>query len=252
MVGRFCLALDELERDDDIKVIVIAGAGTDLSTGLDVAEAERMYNLFSRPGHRIPSQRARLAAHHELWWGPEGMYNRLLHCRKITVLAARGQCLGVGLYLCLYSDLVIASGDASFANPRWRHVGVDGDISMLVAAVGLKRAKELMFCAATWSAEEGRSCGLVDDVVADDALADAVAGLARSCAMIMRDGIATEKQVVFAALAKMQVDTGFAAASVLGGWASNIHHRKGEFNLLRELRDHGPAEAKERSNRHFK
>src|SRR5690606_18558006 len=141
--------------------------------------------------------------------------------------------------------------DAVFGQPRWRHVGVDGDISMLVAAVGLKRTSEMMYCDARWNAHEALRYGLIDDVVAAADLDTACSDLASACAMIMRDGIATEKQVVFAALAKMQIGFGFGAASVLGGWASNILHRPGEFNFLKELRDHGATEAIARSEAHY-
>ena len=251
MVGRFCDALEQLERDDAIKVIVIRGAGRDLSTGLDVAEAAALYEQKGKAEQGRPSLRARMAAHHDLWWGPRGLYHRLLHCRKITVAAANGKCFGTGFNLCLYSDLVVASETATFSQPRWAHVGVDGDISMLVAAVGLRRAKELMYLSATWSAQQAWTHGLVDEVVPGRQLAKATDRLAASCAMIMRDGIAAEKQVVFASLAKLQIGQGFAAAGVLGGWASNILHRPGEFNFLRELRDHGPGKAIRRSNAHF-
>ncbi len=253
MVRRFCAALEDLESDDAIKVIVIRGEGRDLSAGLDVAEAASLYARGDAQGGKSarPSLRARLAAHHELWWGPQGLYHRLVHCRKITVVAAKGKCFGTGLNLCLYSDLVIAAEGASFSQPRWAHVGVDGDIAMLVAAVGLRRARELMFLSATWPAQAAWQYGLVDGVVPGRQLPRAVDGLARSCAMIMRDGIAAEKQVVLASLAKLQVELGFAAASVLGGWASNILHRPGEFNFLRELGDHGPGKAIRRSNAHF-
>jgi enoyl-CoA hydratase len=249
MVAEFTSALWELEQDDDIKVIVIRGEGADLSVGLDVTEAQAIYQR--KTARRIPSQRARFAAHHDLWWGPDGMFHRLLHCRKITVAAANGRCFGIGLYLCLCSDLVVCEDGARFAQPRWRHLGVEGDVSMLVAAVGWKRANELMFCGEAWSAQQAFSYGLVDQVVDGEALLQAVSKLAGNCAMIMRDGIAAEKQIVFAALERMQIGTGFAAAAVLGGWASNIHHRPGEFNFFRALRDEGAPGAMARSNEYF-
>jgi 2-(1,2-epoxy-1,2-dihydrophenyl)acetyl-CoA isomerase len=251
MVRQFIAALDRFEHDDAIKVILIRGEGRHLSAGLDVGEAARLYEREDLSDTRIPSQRARFAAHHELWWGAQGLWHRLVHCRKITVAAAHGNCYGAGFNLCLYSDLVLASETARFAQPRWAHVGVDGDIAMLIAAVGLRRARELMFLAATWDAQQACKYGLIDGVVPARKLPAAVEGMARACAMIMRDGIAAEKQVVLASLARLQVDFGFAAAGVLGGWASNILHRPGEFNFLRELRREGPRKAMRSSNRHF-
>lgn len=241
-----------LAQDDAIKVIVLSAEGADLTRGFDPAQVEAMYKLA--PGgssKKVPSQRARLMAHDTLWWGPDGLYTRILHCPKVTVLAAKGQCLEVGLYLALCCDLVLADDSACFGNPRWRHVGVDGDLSMLCAAVGLKRAKELLIFGQQWTAHEARAYGLVDEVVAAAELDAAALKLAALCTQVMRDGIAAEKHVVFASLAKMQIGTGFATATAVGGWASNLHLRPGEFNFLRAVRNEGLAAALDSAQRHF-
>jgi enoyl-CoA hydratase len=246
MVRTFCSFLDEVEQNDNVKAVVIVPVGDDLSAGWDPDEAWQMYR--DAPGgstKKWPSQRARLAALDDLWWGPRGLYNRLLHCRKVTLLEARGRCDEVGLYLTLCSDLTLASGGAVFTNSRWAHVGVDQDMALLIATVGLKRAKELMFVGAQWSAAQALSYGLVDDVVDDSGLSAAVQELASMCASIMRDGIVSEKYAVFASLEKMGIGHSFATATVVGASMSNLHFQPGEFNFLREQRDHGTAEAVE-------
>jgi enoyl-CoA hydratase len=235
-----CAALASAEDDDDVKVIILQGSGRDLTSGTDAAEAFEMY--LRAPGGSVgkfPSQRARLIALDEAWWGPRGLYARLLRCRKVTVLAARGNCFEAGLYFALACDLVLACPTARFANPRWRTIGVDGDVSMLINAVGLKRAKELMFTDRVWDGDQACRYGLVDDVVAEADLDVAVRELAQTCAAIMRDGIVTEKYAVAASLERMQTGTGFAAAQVVGASLSNLHSQPGECNLLREARDRG-------------
>lgn len=244
MAADICAALTRLEQDDDIKVIVLSAKGEHFSGGSDAAQVES--NIRNAPGgknHKTPSQRARLAAAENIWWGPAGLYSRLQHCRKVTIIATQGECFEVGLYLTLCCDLVVAATTSNFANPRWQHVGVDGDITMLIAAVGLKRAKEMIYASARWSATEALAYGLVDEVVEPSELKTAAQNLAKSCALIMRDGIAAEKQVVFASLAKMQINTGFAAAVIASGWGTNIHFREGEFNFLREARQNGLSAA---------
>lgn len=251
MVEALAEAFDACAADDAIKVVLLDAEGPHLTRGFDPAQVEQMYR--QAPGgaaKKVPSQRARLSAHHRLWWGPQGLYTRILHCPKVTVLAARGQCLEVGLYLALCCDLVLADTTARFGNPRWRHVGVDGDIAMLVAAVGLKRAKELALFGAQWDARVAQACGLVDDVVDPDGLEAAALNLATWCAQVMRDGIAAEKHVVYASLAKMQVSTGFATATAVAAWASNVHFRDGEFNFLREVRERGLQPALDAAERH--
>lgn len=239
-------------QDDAIKVILLCAEGEHLTRGFDPAQVEHIYK--QAPGgssKKVPSQRARLMALDALWWGPDGLYTRILHCPKVTVLAAKGMCLEVGLYLSLSCDMVLAADTARFGNPRWSHVGVDGDISMLAAAVGLKRAKELMLFGLEWTALEAQSYGLVDEVIEASRLDAAALELATLCTQVMRDGIATEKHVVFASLAKMQIGTGFATAVAVGAWASNLHFRPGEFNLLREVRNQGLDAALTAADAHF-
>jgi enoyl-CoA hydratase/carnithine racemase len=253
MVAAVRDAFEKFAQDDAIKVILLCAEGEHLTSGFDPSEVEQMNK--QAPGgssKKVPSQRARLMALDALWWGPDGLYTRILHCPKVTVLAAKGMCLEVGLYLSLCCDLVLAAGNARFGNPRWRHVGVDGDISMLAAAVGLKRAKELMFFGVEWNAREAQSYGLVDQVIEEAHLDAAALELATLCTQVMRDGIATEKHVVFASLAKMQIGTGFASATTVGAWASNLHFRPGEFNFLREARNQGMDAALAAADQHFK
>ena len=105
MVAAFRAALTQLESNDAIKVIVISATGGNLTRGFDPAEVEQIYK--TAPGgssRKVPSQRARVLALDALWWGPHGLYGRLLHCPKITILAAKGLCHEVGLYLALYCD----------------------------------------------------------------------------------------------------------------------------------------------------
>lgn len=252
MVAALRDAFNACAADDAIKAILLGADGPHLTKGFDPAQVEQMYK--DAPGgsvKKIPSQRARLMAHDALWWGPDGLYTRVLHCPKVTVLAARGFCLEVGLNLALCCDLVLADDTALFGNPRWQHIGVDSDISMLIAAVGLKRAKELLLFGAQWDAHEALAHGLVDDVVESSTLDAAALHLATFCTQVMRDGIAAEKHVVFASLAKMQTATGFATATTVAAWASNVHFREGEFNFLREMRDQGLEGALDAAQRHF-
>ena len=245
--------LNRFAQDDALKVILISAEGADLSSGFDPAQAELLFR--QAPGgarKKVPSQRARLLALDALWWGPDGLYTRVLHCPKVTVLAAKGLCLDVGLYLALCCDLVLADETARFGNPRWRHVGVDGDLSMLCAAVGIKRAKELLLFGQQWNAQEAAAYGLVDEVVPAAELDAAALKLAVLCTQVMRDGIAAEKHVVFASLAKMQIGTGFATATAVGAWASNLHFRPGEFNFLRAVRDQGLQAAQRSADEYFK
>jgi enoyl-CoA hydratase len=242
MAAEFAAHLADIDEDDDIKVVLIRGEGDDLCSGWDPADAWGQY--LDAPGGSVrkhPSQRARLIALDDAWWGGKGLYQRLLHCRKVTIVEARGRCWDTGLYLVLCADLVVSAENATFGSPRWHNVGVDGDMSLLFATVGLKRAKELMYCNVAWSAQTALDYGLVDRV-AENASAGA-SEIAAMCASIMRDGIVTEKYAVFASLEKLGVGLSFAATTVVGASLSNIHFQPEEFNFLREVRHEGAESA---------
>ncbi|MFT4289137.1 enoyl-CoA hydratase/isomerase family protein [Nocardioides sp.] len=246
MAAQFVDHLADIDEDDDVKVVLVRGEGDDLCAGWDPVDAWSQYT--DAPGGSIrkhPSQRARLIALDDAWWGTRGLYQRLLHCRKVTIVEARGRCWDTGLYLVLCADLVVAAEDATFGSPRWQNLGVDGDMSLLFATVGLRRAKELMYCNVAWTAATALSYGLVDRV-AGDAVQGATE-LAAMCASIMRDGIVTEKYAVFASLEKLGIGLSFAATTVVGASLSNIHFQPGEFNFLREVRQEGAAAALDRS-----
>jgi enoyl-CoA hydratase len=239
MCAELRAALQALEADDDVKVIVIDPCGPDLSVGLDPAETGGYHeHVPGLPAERIPSLRARLRAG-DAFWGRQGLYDALLNCAKVTVLAARGRCLDIGLYLTLYCDIAIAEDGSEFGAPRWQHVGVDGDVSMLLATVGRKRANELMFAGARWSAAQAQSAGLVTAVAPNGTSGEAALDVARTVAAIMRDGIAAEKFLTLASTEKMGVGAGFATATYMSAMSSAIHFRPGEFNFLRARRAFG-------------
>ncbi|MET7401661.1 enoyl-CoA hydratase/isomerase family protein [Dactylosporangium sp. NPDC005572] len=248
MAAEFATHLANVDEDDDVKVVLIRGEGDDLCAGWDPADAWSQYR--EAPGGAVrkhPSQRARLIALDDAWWGSTGLYQRLLHCRKVTIVEARGRCWDTGLYLVLCADLVVAGEDATFGSPRWHNVGVDGDMSLLFATVGLKRAKELMYCNVAWSASTALDYGLVDRV--DEDAPYGASELAATCASIMRDGIVTEKYAVFASLEKLGIGLSFAATTVVGASLSNIHFQPDEFNFLRQVRHEGAEAALVRSRK---
>jgi enoyl-CoA hydratase len=239
-----CDFLDQVEDDDDVTAVLLSGEGPDLSAGWDVTDVWSMY--IDAPGgavKKVPSQRARLIAVADNWWGPRGLYSRLLHCRKVTILEAQGDCFETGLFFALCCDLTIAAENARFGCPRWHTLGADGDLSLLIAAVGLKRAKDLMYTAVPWTASQALDYGLVDWLVPEDELTAKAVEIADMCASIMRDGIVSEKYALFASLEKMGVGLSFAASTIVASSLSNIHFQPGEFNFLAEMKRAGEASA---------
>jgi enoyl-CoA hydratase/carnithine racemase len=251
MAARLAAAVTALEDDDSVLCIVLAAEGADLTSGFDAAEAFEVYRAMPGGGAKVPSQRSRLRAHDRFWWGPRGLFAAVAYCPKVTLLAAHGRVFGPGFYLATVCDLVIAASDAQFAHPRWDLLGVDGDVSLLAEMIGLKRAKEVAYLGKVIASDEAFAWDLVDAVVAPQDLETTALELAGNCAALLKDGVVTGAYFRNITLQEMGLGVSLATATQLGAFASNIHHRPGELNFLKERRDHGVGEALELARRHI-
>ena len=156
-------ALDTLEADPAIRVIVLKGAGERaFISGADISEFASMR----------ASEEA-VAAYDEL---AEGATQRLRGADRPTIAMIRGYCMGGGLGLAIACDMRIASAGALFAIPAAR-LGVGyrvGSLKLLTDLVGPAFAKEILITARRFNATEAERIGLVNKVVPDDTLADEV------------------------------------------------------------------------------
>jgi enoyl-CoA hydratase/carnithine racemase len=100
------------------------------------------------------------------------------------ISAINGPAIGLGCDIAFTGDIRIASQSARFAS-SFINVGLipgDGGAWILPRAVGQSKAAELIFTGDTIGADEARACGLVSQVVPDDALLDIALALARKIA----------------------------------------------------------------------
>lgn len=146
-------AVGIFERDNSVRAIVISGAGRAFSAGFDLKEAAAK-NLTT------PSQwRAAIEADFEF-------IMQLWDCRKPTIAAVHGFCVGGGMELAMACDLTIAGVDAHFGQPEVRFGS--GIVAMLVPwMTGPKYAKDVLLTGNDRiSAERAREMGLLTEVVA--------------------------------------------------------------------------------------
>jgi len=105
-------------------------------------------------------------------------FRHIERCRKIWVAAVNGVCHAGGVDLVLHCDVTVASDRARFRVPELLRGLPDPYIgARLVAAVGLARARFMIFTAEEIDAATALQIGLVGDVVAHDALGERVASL---------------------------------------------------------------------------
>ena len=186
--------------DDEVKVVVLAGAGKHFSAGHDIGT----------PGRDVDQSFDRRAG---LWWdhvgkaGGElryareqevylGMCRRWRELPKPTIAQVHGACIAGGLMLAWVCDLIVASDDAFFADPVVR-MGIPGvEYFAHPWVMGPRQAKEFLFLGERIGAAEALRLGMLNRVVARDRLADEVTELATKIATMPRLGLALTKKAV--------------------------------------------------------
>lgn len=164
-------ALSAFAEDETVRVAVLSGAGGKaFVSGADISKFEK------ERGSKDATERydSRL----------KSVYGIIEDYPKPTIAMINGHCIGGGLNLAACADIRIASAKSRFAMPAAKlALGYPFDaIRRLVNAVGAASAKQLMFTAKSIDAETALRIGLVQEVVAEDALEARVAALAETIA----------------------------------------------------------------------
>lgn len=168
---RIADALDELERDVDTRVVVIAGEGDVFCAGFDLKEFEQA--IADPPFGEV------------LWASSDRYHRTVLQFPLPTVASIDGAALAGGFDLAIMCDLRIASETARFAHPEVTF----GDVvyAPLHDLVGAAVARDLCFTGRSVDAQEALRMGLVSRVVPVAELADATAEVAAQIARAPRE-----------------------------------------------------------------
>ncbi len=160
MIGALPLAVNEVAQDDNIRVLIVTGAGRGFCSGADVSAMQAL------TGTAEPSRFNRL----QVTGSPAAdIFPKL---QKPTIAAINGPCVGAGLSLALSCDIRIASETARFGVAQVARALVPdfGLTCYLPLAIGMSNALELMYTAELIDAAEAQRIGLVSRVVPPDDL----------------------------------------------------------------------------------
>ncbi|SOE87494.1 Enoyl-CoA hydratase/carnithine racemase [Burkholderia sp. YR290] len=240
MLDQLMEGYDRAEADDDVRVVVLRGAGDDFSTGHDLAEVGTEYGATTyddkgRP--RKPSQRARLQ--HDKRYIER--FERVFRFLKPTLSLVKGYCLGAGLYLAEGSDLVIAADTAKMGHPEQK-LGLSGAAYFAaweMMVMGPRKARELLLMADVWDAQTCVANGLVNKVVPVASLDEAGEEWAERIVRLPRDGIAVGKAATHLAMDSLGISSQFAYGHVLHALATNVRYEADEYNFMKQRRDKG-------------
>ena len=157
-----------IDRDDEVRVVIITGAGRAFVAGADIAQMSRLDGSEGR----VMSMRG------------QKVMEFIEFMDKPVIAAVNGFALGGGNELSMACDIRIASEAAKFGQPEV-NLGIIpgyGGTQRLPRLVGRGMAKKLIYSAEIIDAEEAYRIGLVDEVVPADQLMDTAAKLAETIA----------------------------------------------------------------------
>ena len=222
------VVLDDFASDSAVRVIVLSGAGGKaFSAGADISQFEKQR-----------SSEDTIAVYDE---AVAKATNALVGARKPLIARIDGFCIGGGLGVAMCCDLRIAASDSRFAIPAAKlglGYKLDG-LKILVDQVGPSAAKEILFTARQFDADEAFAMGLINRVVAPGEVAAYVDDYARSIAGNAPLTVLAAKTVVREAvkdpdkrdleLCQKVVDDCFASDDYKEGRKAFMEKRKPEF-----------------------
>jgi len=202
--------------DEEVKVIVLAGAGDHFSAGHDIGSPGRdVDKSFPRRASLwwdhvgVPGAEGRVARESEVYLG---MCRRWRELPKPTVAMVQGACIAGALMLAWSCDLIVAADDAFFADPVVR-MGIPGvEYFAHPWVMGPRFAKEFLFTGERIGAERALELGMVNRVVPRAELEEATLELCEKIARMPRFGLALTKMAVNQAEDLMGLRDGMSSA----------------------------------------
>jgi len=214
VMDQLCAALEALDRDDAIRVMVVTGNERAFAAGADIGEMATASPVDMLRGNRI------------------AQWDRVRRISKPVIAAVAGWCLGGGCELAMALDLIVAAESARFGQPEI-NLGVipgAGGTQRLPRAIGKSAAMEMVLTGEPIDAREAHRLGLVARVVPNELLVEDALALAAKIAtrsplaarlakeavnaayeMSLTDGLAHERRLFYLLFASEDQKEGMAA-----------------------------------------
>ncbi|WP_027964016.1 enoyl-CoA hydratase/isomerase family protein [Halalkalibacillus halophilus] len=152
MVDEIVEQLEAYDRNTDIRVMIIKGNEKVFAAGADIDEMMEETPLSMELAN------------------PFAVWDRMTLIKKPLIASVNGFCLGGAFELALHCDLIIAGEDAKFGFPEVK-LGVmpgAGGTQLLTKVIGKRQALEWIWLGESFKADEAKSLGIVNRVVASE------------------------------------------------------------------------------------
>src|SRR3954454_21833063 len=158
MMNELIDAFDQADADDDVRVVIVTGAGRGFCAGADLAAGDSTFDYRDSSGAEASLEEARD--------GGGLVALRIFESKKPVIAAVNGPAVGVGVTMTLPMDIRLASENARFGFVFARRGIVPEAASswFLPRAVGLQQAAEWVYTGRVFSAQEALAGRLVRSV----------------------------------------------------------------------------------------
>nr|WP_314093591.1 enoyl-CoA hydratase/isomerase family protein [uncultured Shinella sp.] len=186
------------DADEAVRAIVLTGAGRAFCAGADLAE----FSALTPANQDLVEKRADLTCR------TQAMMQRL---SKPVVSAVRGAAVGGGAGLAIGCDMMVAGADLKFGYPELKHAIVPALVMTgLQRSLGRKAAFEMISLGRLIGAEEARALGLVNRIVAPEAVVEVALEIADQWAAAHPKAMAAVKSLYYR-VADLPYDEAMAA-----------------------------------------
>ena len=183
LLAEFSLAIDAVAADEEIRVLVLTGAGEkSFVAGADITELARLDTLSSK-----------VFIHKGL-----SVINKLTELSIPVIAAVNGFALGGGMEIAMACDFIYAAENASFGQPEIKLGLIPGygGTQRLPRIIGAAQAKELLYTGKMISAQEALQLGIINTIVAPGELMDKTMAVAKDMASMGKVALRAIKQTV--------------------------------------------------------
>ncbi len=228
LVTELVESLTRADHDDDVRVILVTGAGPAFCAGGDLKAMQNRDGMFA--GDPVELRRRYVR-------GIQSIPRRFDSLETPTIAVINGAAIGAGLGLALMCDLRIASDEAKFGS-TFARVGLipgDGGAYLLTRVVGFSRAAELILTARVFDAQEALSIELVHQIAPLEELRDRALDLAQSIAALPPKAVQMAKTALYRSVDR-DLETALHITSALQGLVqSTPEHEEAVAALLTSL-----------------
>jgi enoyl-CoA hydratase len=245
-------AMELVRNSDDVKVLVIKGAGRALAAGAPLNEVGFVYGWKEpKHGERAPKTQMRNRLRFDRRAFYEGALD-MLYFPKITIVQAHGYLLGASMDMYLGADFIVGAEDCRFGEIEVRlGIPVLTITPLMVLRIGLTNAMDLCLTGRMIDGKEAARIGLINRAVPADKLEEEVNRYAEGFARFPRDGIAMGRASKQAVCDALGITSGMTNSWLMHTLNTNIHFEEDEFNFFKARRDMGVRDAIHARNKFY-